>query len=114
MLAADPGAAGVLDGSGRLALEVAAAAGCSAEAWAVLWEGTPEDARLGWAGGYLGGVAVSDQQAVARAMTANAEWVTNLVVRELFRVLLDSDSFELITALPAAVVVSAAVPAEGS
>ena len=72
LLAAHPPAAEVADAEGRLPLELAAAAGCSAEAWGVLWEGTGEEARLGWAAGRLG-VAVLDPAAVAGAMTASGE-----------------------------------------
>ena len=113
LLAADASAAGVVDGSGRLPLALAASAGCSGdpEALALLWVAAPADLRLQWAATYLGGaVDVDDQEVVAQAMVTNAEWQRNAAALALFRALLDGQRFELITKhLPAAAKAVAAV-----
>ena len=109
LLAAHPAGAGAADSLGRLPLEMAILAGCcSGEAWLVLWEGTAEDVRLGWAATYLGLEDVSDQQALAKAMTANTEWGVNPMFLAMFRMLVPKPVHGLISLPAAAKAVAAA------
>ena len=107
VLAADLSAGGVADGLGRLPLELAILGGrCIKEAWEVMWAGTVEGVRLGWAAQHLVVEDVSDQAAVARTMG------NSLAALALFRSLLDSSTYErtceLVAALPAAAAAVAA------